>query len=62
VTTPPLLTPDEVAAWLRVPIASLATRRYRGEGPPFLKVGRLVRYRVDDVEGWLNNQQELALR
>ena len=27
--------------------------RARAEGPPFIKVGRLVRYRRSDVEAWL---------
>jgi predicted DNA-binding transcriptional regulator AlpA len=27
--------------------------RARAEGPPFIKVGRLVRYRRTDVDAWL---------
>lgn len=27
--------------------------RARAEGPPFIKVGRLVRYRRADVDAWL---------
>lgn len=27
--------------------------RVRGEGPPYIKVGRAVRYRDSDVDAWL---------
>ena len=25
----------------------------RGDGPPFIKIGRSVRYRVSDLRGWI---------
>ena len=28
--------------------------RWAGEGPPFIKLGRHVRYRVDDVLAWID--------
>jgi len=34
-----------------------ATARLRGDGPPFLKLGRMVRYRRGDVEQWLDGQR-----
>ena len=36
--------------------STLANRRSRGLGPPFVKVGRRVMYRVLDVAGWLDQQ------
>jgi predicted DNA-binding transcriptional regulator AlpA len=27
--------------------------RLTGDGPPFIRIGRLVRYRASDVEAWL---------
>ena len=45
----PLATPDEVAAYLRTTTAKLAQDRYRGIGPRFVKHGRRVIYRWDDV-------------
>jgi predicted DNA-binding transcriptional regulator AlpA len=27
--------------------------RLTGDGPPFIRLGRLVRYRASDVEAWL---------
>lgn len=34
--------------------AALANWRYLGLGPKFVKVGKAVRYRVSDVEEWLD--------
>lgn len=48
-----LFRPGEVAALLGVPVATLANWRCAGKGPPFLKVGRHVRYRRGDVDGWI---------
>ena len=35
---------------------TLQTWRSRGDGPPFLKVGRLVRYRRSDLDAWLESR------
>lgn len=55
-TTTPLLTPDELASLLRVPVKTLTMWRYRGTGPVWVRVGRYVRYRPDDVSAWLDGQ------
>jgi excisionase family DNA binding protein len=49
-----LLTPTEVAELLDVPANTLPMWRYRGGGPRFVKVGRHVRYRPEDVDAWLD--------
>jgi predicted site-specific integrase-resolvase len=51
-----LMDPGELASDLKIPEATLAQWRYRGIGPAFLKVGRHVRYRAEDVADWLNGQ------
>jgi excisionase family DNA binding protein len=51
-----LLTLQEVAAWLKVPIGTLYRWRYVGEGPRGIRVGRYVRYRRCDVEAFLNER------
>lgn len=51
-----LLTTAEAAQVLGVQPQSLAVWRLRGENLPFIKVGRLVRYRRSDVEKWLEAQ------
>lgn len=48
----PMATPDEVAAYLRTTKTQLAQDRYHGVGPKFVKLGRRVLYRWDDVHAW----------
>ena len=48
-----LLSVTELAEYLAVPVATLYAWRYRGEGPPALRVGRYLRYRWSDVQRWL---------
>lgn len=47
------LTPDEAAAVLNVPAATLAQWRYRGQGPRYSKIGSVVRYSRRDLDAWL---------
>lgn len=51
-----LMNTEELARLLNVPIGTIRDWRLRGTGPPGLKVGRHVRYRVVDVERWLDDQ------
>lgn len=52
-TTPaPLLTPTDLADRWSIPLRRLATWRYQGGGPAYLKIGGAVRYRVQDVEAY----------
>lgn len=51
-----LLGQEEVAHRLGVQAATLATWRFRGFGPPFVKVGRSVRYRLSSLEAWLETR------
>lgn len=52
----PLLSPAELAAHLDVPVSTLYAWRYHGDGPPGLRVGRHIRYRLQDVEEWLQSR------
>jgi predicted DNA-binding transcriptional regulator AlpA len=54
--TSELLTAVELAEKLKTPAAVLANWRYRGIGPKFIKLGKSVRYRVSDVDAWLDAQ------
>jgi hypothetical protein len=47
---------EELAAHLDVAEQTLCHWRCRREGPPFIKVGRRIRYRVSDVEDWLKGR------
>jgi len=46
---------DEKALCAELGISSVTATKWRAKaaGPPFIKVGRLVRYRRSDVEAWL---------
>ena len=45
--------PAAVAEYLGLPLNTLAQWRYLKKGPSFIKSGRLVRYRKEDVDAWL---------
>lgn len=51
-----LLTPNETADFLPVSESWLAKARMRGDGPPFLKVGRSIRYSQAALVQWLQHQ------
>jgi excisionase family DNA binding protein len=53
----PLGEPLEVADILKVPLTTLYQWRYKGIGPPSIRVGRHIRYRWADVEAWLEEQR-----
>lgn len=48
-----LLSTDEVARLLLVPVTTLYTWRYKGTGPRAFRVGKHLRYRLSDVMAWL---------
>lgn len=51
-----LLTPEELAALLKVPVATLYAWRYNGTGPCAIRVGRHLHYQVTEVSEWLAAQ------
>lgn len=60
-TRPPLASRPEVAKYLGVPISTLNYWALKKTtGPPFIKVGRSVRYRWADVEKWLATQEQCS--
>ena len=50
-----LLTTDELAALRKVPASRLHKERLTGGGPPFVKDGHLVRYRLGDYREWVRS-------
>lgn len=48
-----LLSRDEVAAFFGIPKRFLEIAACKGGGPAFVKVGRLTRYRGEDIEAWI---------
>lgn len=55
-----LLTPREAASFLRVSESWLAKARMRGDGPPFVKVGRSIRYPESALLGWTKSHLQLS--
>ncbi len=55
-TNDELLTMKEVAAVVRVPIATLRYWRHLGTGPRGFRIGRSVRYWRTEVHAWLEQQ------
>ena len=49
-----LITETELAERLQVSKKLLQKMRYEGNGPRYVKIGRLVRYRIKDIEAYLN--------
>lgn len=48
-----LLTPIQVAELLAVPISTLSRWRTERREIPWVRVGRVVRYRPQDVQEWI---------
>jgi predicted DNA-binding transcriptional regulator AlpA len=55
-----LLTPKEAAHFLRVSVSWLAKARMRGDGPPYILLGRSVRYRECDLTQYTNGRLRLS--
>lgn len=52
-----LLSIQEVADFLQVPVTTIYQWRYRGEGPRGIRVGRYVRFQLADVLAWIDEQK-----
>jgi excisionase family DNA binding protein len=51
-----LLSAQELADYLDVPLKTIYAWRYRGQGPRGFRVGRHVRFRLSDVHHWVSDQ------
>lgn len=51
-STTPHLTEHQLAERQGRPVKTLQAERLKGGGVPFLKFGRTVRYRLEDVLAW----------
>jgi hypothetical protein len=55
-----LLTPKETADRLKVSLSWLAKARMRGDGPPYIRVGRSIRYSEGALLQWMKSRQRLS--
>ena len=54
-----LLDRIEVEETFGIPKRYLETAAARGKGPPFVRIGRLVRYRSVDVQDWISSARRM---
>lgn len=50
---PDILDTPEAATYIRLSKPTLERLRLTGEGPPYAKLGKAVRYRRADLDAWL---------
>lgn len=55
-----LLSPQDLADYLAIPVATVYQWRYRGAGPRGFRVGKHVRYRWSEVLIWLHENTDPA--
>lgn len=48
-----LLDTKQLAEYLGIAVSTILQYRADGTGPQYIKLGHLVRYRISDVEAWL---------
>ena len=54
----PLLSTDELAEYLGVPVKTIYEWRVAGQGPCAFRIGRHLKFAVSDVQAWLLEQRE----
>ncbi len=57
---PVLLTPQDTAKLLKVSLSWLAKARMRGDGPPYMNIGRSIRYIETALLHWIRSRQHLS--
>ena len=54
----PLLSIEDLAEYLGVPVSTIYDWRVDGKGPCGVRVGRHVKFTVTDVLAWIENHRE----
>ena len=52
-----LLKPKQAAAYLGSSVSALSQYRALGIGPEYFKIGKMVRYRISDIDKWLEDKK-----
>ncbi len=52
-----IITEKEAAIHLGLAVQTLRNWRYRRKGPPYLKISRAVRYKISDIEKFLQQHK-----
>lgn len=53
------LSPAEASDRLGIAVGTLRNMRSRGGGPPYVRVGRRIRYRLVDLDRWLDQRTRM---
>lgn len=53
-------TEEPIAEFLNISVKTLRAMRLRGDGPPFYKLGGSVRYRLSDIEQWIEERRRTS--
>lgn len=48
--------PKDIAEYLGVPLATVYSWQTKGTGPKFSRIGKYVRYRLSDVDRWIDER------
>jgi predicted DNA-binding transcriptional regulator AlpA len=56
----PLLTAKEAATRLKISDSWMAKARVRGDGPPYIRIGRSIRYAEAALIQWMKSRQRLS--
>ena len=51
-----ILTPQSLAGLLGLSLRTVEDHRRKGTGPRFMRIGKHVRYRMSDVQLWLETR------
>jgi excisionase family DNA binding protein len=58
--TESLMSLEDVAGYLGVPVRTVYSWRSIGKGPRGFRVGKYVRYKAADIDAWLERQADPA--
>lgn len=54
-TLEPLLTLQELSEYTKTPLSTLYSLRYENRGPRGARIGRSLRFRISDINDWLDS-------
>ena len=54
---PRLLSVKQASSYTGLSESTLNNARWRGDGPPYIKLGRSVRYRAEDLLSYINARE-----
>jgi predicted DNA-binding transcriptional regulator AlpA len=55
-----LLTTKEVSEITAISVSALEQWRLKGIGPRFVKIGRMARYKLSDIQNYLDNMDTFS--